>query len=171
VAYLTARRLINQTDDKTTTPSDQSALAITGTEGLVLNYGNCCHPLPGDPIVGFVSAGRGMVVHLESCANVAEHLNNPDRCMYLTWAEEVKGDFNSELRIDYRNERGLLAKIAARLNDSGINIEKIRTEEVDATFGAMYLLISVKSRIHLARIVKSIRKLEAVLKVTRVKHY
>ena len=170
VAYLTARRLINHGEDNTPSKQD-SALAITGAEGLVLNYGNCCHPLPGDPIVGFISSGRGMVVHLESCANVAEHLNNPDKCVHLTWADEVKGDFHSELRIDYQNERGLLAKIAARLNDSGINIEKIRTEEVDATFGAIYLLISVKSRIHLARIVKTLRKLDAVLKVTRVKHY
>lgn len=170
VAYLTARRLINHGDDNTPAKQD-SALAITGAEGLVLNYGNCCHPLPGDPVVGYISSGRGMVVHLESCANVAEHLNNPDKCVHLTWADEVVGDFHSELRIDYQNERGLLAKIAARLNDSGINIEKIRTEEVDATFGAIYLLISVKSRIHLARIVKTLRKLDAVLKVTRVKHY
>lgn len=171
VAYLTARRLVNHSDEKTESPRSESALAITGAEGLVLNYGNCCHPIPGDPIVGFISAGRGMVVHLESCANVAEHLDNPDKCVHLTWADKVKGDFASELRIDYHNERGLLAKIAARLNDTGINIEKIRTEEVDATFGAIYLLISVKSRIHLARVVKTLRKLDAVLKVTRVKHY
>jgi GTP diphosphokinase / guanosine-3',5'-bis(diphosphate) 3'-diphosphatase len=171
VAYLTARRLINHSDDKSTGTRSDAALAITGTEGLVLNYGNCCHPIPGDIIVGFISAGRGMVVHLESCANVSEHLDNPDKCVHLTWADQVKGDFASELRIDYQNERGLLARIAARLNDSGINIEKIRTEEVDATFGAMYLLISVKSRIHLARVVKTLRKLDAVLKVTRVKHY
>jgi len=171
VAYLTARRLINHNDESSSVPKNHEALAITGAEGLVLNYGNCCHPLPGDPVVGYVSTGRGMVVHLETCANVTEYLDNPDRCMRLTWASDVKGDFHSELRIDYRNERGLLAKIAARLNDSGINIEKIRTEEVDATYGAMYLLISVKSRVHLARIVKTLRKLEAVLKVTRVKHY
>lgn len=171
VAYLTARRLVVQPDDQSAHPKGDSPLAITGAEGLVLNYGNCCRPLPGDPIVGFISAGRGMVVHLATCANVAEHLHNPDKCVPLTWSDDVKGDFQSEIRIDYQNERGLLAKMAARLNDAGINIEKIRTEEVDASFGAIYLLISVKSRIHLARVVKTLRKIDAVLKVTRVKHY
>ncbi|MEY3018910.1 MAG: guanosine-3,5-bis(diphosphate) 3-pyrophosphohydrolase [Pseudomonadota bacterium] len=171
VAYLTARRLVAQPDESSVAQGSDSPLAITGAEGLVLNYGNCCRPLPGDPIVGFISAGRGMVVHLATCGNVAEHLHNPDKCVPLAWSDEVKGDFQSEIRIDYQNERGLLAKMAARLNDAGINIEKIRTEEVDASFGAIYLLISVKSRIHLARVVKTLRKIDAVLKVTRVKHY
>ena len=111
-----------------------------------------------------------MVIHLDSCANVAEFLNNPDKCVSISWADEISGEFPVELKIDYQNERGLLAKIAALLSTENINIDKIRTEEIDARFGSMYLLISVKDRIHLANIVKKIRKINVVSKITRVKH-
>jgi guanosine-3',5'-bis(diphosphate) 3'-pyrophosphohydrolase len=171
VAYLTARRLINyQTQEADKLSDSQNEMPITGSEGLVLQYANCCRPLPGDPIVGYITPGRGVVVHLDNCANVAEHLNNPDKCFGLSWSENVKNDFLTEIKIDYQNERGLLAQIASKLSNEGINIEKIRTEEIDARFGAMYLLLSVKSRVHLAHVVKIIRKLKAVMKITRVKH-
>jgi guanosine-3',5'-bis(diphosphate) 3'-pyrophosphohydrolase len=172
VAYVTARRLLSYqgVDENNLNDSADSTLMITGTEGMIMNYANCCHPIPGDPIVGFITAGRGMVIHLDSCANVAEFLNNPDKCVSISWADEISGEFPVELKIDYQNERGLLAKIAALLSTENINIDKIRTEEIDARFGSMYLLISVKDRIHLANIVKKIRKINVVSKITRVKH-
>lgn len=121
MAYVVARRLLGEGEQL---PSPEGPLAIRGTEGLVLSYAKCCTPIPGDPIVGHLSAGKGMVVHLDNCRNISEIRHNPEKCIQLSWAKDVTGEFNVELRVELEHQRGLIALLASSVNAADGNIEK-----------------------------------------------
>ena len=144
-------------------------LAIRGSEGMVMNYAKCCHPIPGDPIVGHISSGRGMVIHTDDCNNIVEIRDNPEKCMELSWDPNVEGEFSVELRVELENQRGIIATLATTITGAEANIEKISTVERDARFSIVNLSINVKNRVHLARVMKRVRALLPVSKVTRVK--
>jgi RelA/SpoT family (p)ppGpp synthetase len=151
------------------TPGNRG-IAIRGTEGLIVTYARCCRPLPGDTIMGHLSAGRGIVIHRDNCNNVlAELRSNPDKCMPLRWAEKMEREFQSELRIELNNQRGLLAEIARQVTDMDANIEGINLQEKSAQHGVINLNLLVRDRIHLARIIKRIRIMPGVEKLTRVR--
>ena len=146
-----------------------STFAILGSEGMVMNYAKCCHPIPGDPIVGHISSGRGMVIHTEDCINIAEIQDNPDKCVAVTWDPNVEGEFSVEFRVERENQRGIIATLATTITGVEANIEKISTLERDAKFSIVNLSLNVKNRVHLARVMKRVRLIKAVSKVTRVK--
>ena len=146
-----------------------STFAILGSEGMVMNYAKCCHPIPGDPIVGHISSGRGMVIHTEDCINIAEIQDNPDKCVAVTWDPNVEGEFSVEFRVELENQRGIIATLATTITGVEANIEKISTVERDAKFSIVNLSLNVKNRVHLARVMKRVRLIKAVSKVTRVK--
>jgi RelA/SpoT family (p)ppGpp synthetase len=149
--------------------STQTAgIAIRGTEGLVVSYARCCWPLPGDQIMGHLSAGRGIVIHRNKCQNmVAELRNSPDKCMPLRWADKVDREFQTELRISLVNQRGMLAIIARVVTDSDANIDFVNAEEKGAHHGTIHLGLSVRDRIHLAQIIKRLRVLNGIDRVVR----
>jgi len=149
--------------------SRQTSLAIRGSEGMVMNYAKCCHPIPGDPIIGHISTGRGMVIHTESCNNIADIRDNPDKCVSVRWDPSVEGEFSVEIRVELENERGIIAKLATAITSTEANIEKISTVERDARFSIVNLSLNVRNRIHLARVMKRIRLIKPVSKVVRVK--
>jgi len=167
MAYLVARRLAHSGCEPL--PVSQGPLAISGAEGLVLSYAKCCTPIPGDAIVGYLSAGKGIVVHLEGCKNIAEFQHNPEKCLPLSWAKDVSGEFNVELRIVLEHRRGLIALLAGSISAAQANIEKISLDERDGRTGIAHLLISVTDRVHLARVIKRLRILKGVLRITRPK--
>jgi len=167
MAYVVARRLLASEGEHP--QSAEGPLAIRGTEGLVLNYAKCCTPIPGDPIVGHLSAGKGMVVHLESCKNIAEIRNNPEKCVQLSWAKDVTGEFNVELRVELEHQRGLIALLAGSVNAADGNIEKIGMDERDGRISVVQLVISVHDRVHLARVIRKLRTLMGVVRITRVR--
>jgi len=167
MAYVIARRLIASEGEQT--PADEGPLAIRGTEGLVLSYAKCCTPIPGDPIVGHLSAGKGMVVHQESCRNISEVRHNPDKCIQLSWSKDVTGEFNVELRIELEHQRGLIALLAGSVNAADGNIEKIGMDERDGRISVVQLVVSVHDRVHLARVIKKLRTIKGVTRITRVK--
>ncbi|MFC3607583.1 bifunctional GTP diphosphokinase/guanosine-3',5'-bis pyrophosphate 3'-pyrophosphohydrolase [Stutzerimonas tarimensis] len=167
MAYVIARRLLASDGDET--PQSEGSLAIRGTEGLVLSYARCCSPIPGDPILGHLSAGKGMVVHQETCRNIAEFRQNPDKCVPLSWARDVSGEFNVELRIELEHQRGLIALLAGSVNAADANIEKISMDERDGRVSVVQLVVSVHDRVHLARVIRKLRKIGGVSHITRVK--
>ncbi|EME02090.1 MULTISPECIES: bifunctional GTP diphosphokinase/guanosine-3',5'-bis pyrophosphate 3'-pyrophosphohydrolase [Stutzerimonas stutzeri subgroup] len=167
MAYVIARRLILRDDEQA--PALEGPLAIRGTEGLVLNYAKCCTPIPGDPIVGHLSAGKGMVVHLETCRNIADVRHNPDKCIQLSWSKDVTGEFNVELRVELEHQRGLIALLAGSVNAADGNIEKIGMDERDGRISVVQLVVSVHDRVHLARVIKKLRAIKGVTRITRVK--
>ncbi|CAE6951838.1 MULTISPECIES: bifunctional GTP diphosphokinase/guanosine-3',5'-bis pyrophosphate 3'-pyrophosphohydrolase [Pseudomonas] len=167
MAYVVGRRMLASEGEER--PSSEGPLAIRGTEGLVLSYAKCCTPIPGDPIVGYLSAGKGMVVHLESCRNIGEVRNNPEKCIQLSWAKDVTGEFNVELRVELEHQRGLIALLAGSVNDADGNIEKISMDERDGRMSVVQLVVSVHDRVHLARVIKKLRALLGVIRITRVR--
>ena len=168
MAYVIARRLL-ASDGGAQAPSAEGPLAIRGTEGLVLNYAKCCTPIPGDPIVGHLSAGKGMVVHLDTCRNISEVRHNPDKCIQLSWSKDVTGEFNVELRVELEHQRGLIALLAGSVNAADGNIEKIGMDERDGRISIVQLVVSVHDRIHLARVIRKLRAIKGVIRITRVK--
>ena len=150
-------------------PEQQGTLAIRGSEGMVMNYAKCCHPIPGDPIVGHISSGRGMVIHTDDCNNIAEIRDNPEKCVAVSWDPNVEGEFSVELRVELENLRGIIATLATTITGAEANIEKISTVERDARFIIVNLSLNVRNRVHLAHVMKRVRLIKAVASVTRVK--
>jgi RelA/SpoT family (p)ppGpp synthetase len=169
---ITAQQLLGELSrDQLEALSDTAQpLAIRGTEGFMVTYAKCCHPLPGDPIEGYLSSEKGVVVHRESCRNLADIRENSPRLVALRWDEEVEGEFAVQLRIEVENRRGVIAVIATRINSMGVNIEKISTEDKDYQFTYVDLEMLVHSRVHLARIMRRLRAISQVRKVTRIKN-
>lgn len=130
MAPLVARRLAVELQDQNNS-EDLSPLAIKGTEGMVISFAKCCHPIPGDPILGFLSAGRGIVIHREICNNVAEVKRYPEKYVFVQWAKKVEGDYQVELKIDVLNQRGVLATIANVLSAEDANIENVNIDDRD----------------------------------------
>ena len=167
MAYVVARRLLAGEGEEL--PNAEGPLAIRGTEGLVLSYAKCCTPIPGDPIVGHLSAGKGMVVHMDTCRNISEVRHNPEKCIQLSWAKDVTGEFNVELRVELEHQRGLIALLAGSVNAADGNIEKISMDERDGRVSVVQLVVSVHDRVHLARVIKKLRTLPGVMRITRMK--
>jgi guanosine-3',5'-bis(diphosphate) 3'-pyrophosphohydrolase len=145
-------------------------VAIRGTEGFMVSYAKCCHPLPGDPIEGYLSSEKGVVVHRERCKNLGDMRENSERLVALRWDDKVEGEYPVELRIEVENRRGMIAIIATRINSMGVNIEKISTDDKDYQFTYVDLGMLVHNRVHLARIMKRLRNINYVRKVTRIKN-
>jgi GTP pyrophosphokinase len=142
-------------------------LVIRGTEGAVVSFARCCHPIPGDPIVGFASAGRGVVVHHRGCANVREYRNHPDKWIDVRWEEKVQGDFPVVLAVDVVNRRGVLAELATTISDTESNIESVMLDEKEGMITTIRFTISVNDRVHLARVMRRLRVLASVVRLTR----
>ena len=168
-AHMVARRLLSSEDSEANPLAADGPLVIRGTEGLVLNYARCCTPIPGDLIVGHLSAGKGMVVHRDSCKNISEIRNNPEKCVPLTWAKDIDGEFNVELRIELAHQRGLIALLAGTISEADANIDKINVDERDGRISVIQLGIGVADRVHLARIIRKLRALPGVSRITRMR--
>ncbi|PCH63200.1 MAG: bifunctional GTP diphosphokinase/guanosine-3',5'-bis(diphosphate) 3'-diphosphatase [SAR86 cluster bacterium] len=147
----------------------QTSIAIRGSEGLVINYAKCCHPIPGDPIIGHISSGRGMVIHTDNCNNISDVLDKPEKCVPVRWDPEVEGEFSVDIKVELENQRGIIATLATAITSTEANIEKISTVERDARFSSVNLSLNVRDRIHLAKVMKRIRLIKPVTGVTRVK--
>jgi len=153
----------------TSSRQGKKPLAIRGTEGSVVTFAKCCHPIPGDPILGFVSAGRGIVIHLRGCKNIREFQSSPERWVDLQWEKDVQGTYPVEVRVDTKNQRGVLATVAAVISDLESNIENVSIDERDGRFSSMLFTLSVKDRVHLANIIRRVRTLDNVVRITRSK--
>jgi GTP diphosphokinase / guanosine-3',5'-bis(diphosphate) 3'-diphosphatase len=171
LAPLVARRLSPESDarDRRVESRASRPLAIQGTEGMVVTFAKCCRPIPGDPIVGFVSAGRGIVIHTASCKNVAEFRDTPDKSLTVQWEPEVAGDFPAEIRVEVANQRGVLATVAAAIADMEANIENVSLTDRDGLYTTINFTVAVRGRQHLARIMRRVRANRLVLRIYRTK--
>lgn len=180
VAYITARQLVDASDSTEQKDSfsaessianhSSTPLTISGTEGMMISFARCCHPIPGDHIIGYISAGRGFVVHSEACKNMTEFRHNRSKCMELRWAEKVEGEFIVELRVELEQQKGIIALLATKINSLDANIEKISVEEKDARFSIVHLELTVRNRVQLARIMKRLRNIRSIGRVNRIKN-
>jgi (p)ppGpp synthase/HD superfamily hydrolase len=144
-------------------------LAIRGTEGVVVTYARCCRPIPGDPILGFLSAGKGIVIHTEDCPNVGKYRKHPEQWLDVQWEPDIAGVFPVSFRVEVRNQRGVLASVAAAIAQEDANIDSVNFDDRDGQFTAMDFTIEVRNRIHLAQILRRVRALETVVRINRMK--
>lgn len=146
----------------------RAPLAIQGTEGMVVSYGKCCYPIPGDAIVGNISKGRGLVIHQISCKNIVNERLQNDNMIDVKWAEDSSGEYSCQLSLHVQNERGVLARLATIVSDEAANIEHVEVEDKDGISTNILFLISVSGRDHLAKIMRRLRRVKAVMRIHRV---
>ena len=158
---------LTQTSGESVVAGEGATLGIRGTEGMSVTYAKCCCPLPGDPIQGYLSQEKGLMVHRESCRNLVEHRDQPDRLISLHWDDVVERTYPVGLRVQVENRRGMIAVLATRLSAMGLNIERIATQNKDVEFTFVDLELQVTSRTHLAHAMKRLRSVDGVLKVVR----
>jgi (p)ppGpp synthase/HD superfamily hydrolase len=166
LAPLVARRLLPLASAEKA-EGTRAPLAVAGTEGLLVSYARCCFPVPDDPIIAFLSTGRGIVVHRETCANVDDYRKHPENWLSVAWEPGLTRTFTSQLRVSVANKMGVLAAIAAAIADAEANIDQVEVEERDRETSELVFEIKIKDRRQLARIIRLLRRMPQVLRVVR----
>ncbi len=142
-------------------------LKIKGSQGMVVAFAECCRPIPGDPIIGIFNAGQGLMIHRENCPHIAKLATNPEKSVAVQWAENVSGEFKVDLRVEVANQRGVLANLASTIASANSNIDDISIDAHDGRFNIVHLTVSVHNRQHLAKIMRRVRSISIVTKVSR----
>ncbi|UNK58106.1 bifunctional (p)ppGpp synthetase/guanosine-3',5'-bis(diphosphate) 3'-pyrophosphohydrolase [Pseudoxanthomonas daejeonensis] len=145
----------------------QEKILINGTEGGVVSFANCCQPIPGDEIMGYHTAGKGVVVHRLDCPNLAEFRKSPERWVPIDWDPNVSGDYDTSLIVDVENHTGVLAQLAAAVAQSQSNIERVDYLDRDMNAAQLRFAIQVRDRNHLAEVIRRLRRLNVVQGVRR----
>ena len=166
LAPLAARRLLPgaPAGEGKATPAP---LAIAGTEGLLVTYARCCFPIPYDPIFAFLSTGRGVVIHRENCVNVEDYRKHPENWLPVSWQSAPDRLFSSEIRVHVVNRTGVLAAVAAAIASTETNIDHVSIDEQDVDAAVLTFELRVRDRRQLARLVRVIRRMPDVTRVTR----
>jgi GTP diphosphokinase / guanosine-3',5'-bis(diphosphate) 3'-diphosphatase len=166
LAPLVARRLLPGSSAASGT-AGLAPLAIAGTEGLLVTYARCCFPIPYDPIFAFLSAGRGVVIHRENCVNVEDYRKHPENWLPVSWQVAPDRLFSSEIRAHVVNRTGVLAAVAAAIASTETNIDHVSIDEQDSDTAVLTFELRVRDRRQLARLVRVIRRMPDVTRVTR----
>lgn len=171
-AALVAERienLLNEGTDSTSRINSENDLPlfIKGTEGMVIQFAECCYPVPGDPIVGILNMGKGIKIHVDRCSHIAKLRRQPDQCISLRWSDDLKGEFLAQIRIEVMNQKGVLAVLSFAISEEQGDIDDISIINREGQYFLMDFKILVRNRVHLAKIIKNLRKLPLVARITR----
>ncbi len=147
---------------------NHTPLAISGTEGMVVTFPKCCYPLPDDPIHGFITAGRGIVVHRQGCKNIAEYQAHHEKWIQVEWEKNINRDFQVKIGMNVKNQRGVLATVAAAIADAGANIENVDMQDSDERYTSLKFIIEVSDRKHLAQVLRKARLIKSISNLTRI---
>jgi len=145
-------------------------ITIRGTEGMAVQFAQCCRPIPGDPILGFINKDKGLVIHTHDCPSVRKFKLDPDKWLDVEWEPENQRLFKTNLNLTVANQPGMLAKIASGIADAGSNIDNVSVEEADGSaYANLYFTVQVRNRIHLAELMRGLRKIPDVVRINRTK--
>ncbi len=168
-----ARRLLRHTEggrDEARVPAKGSSVLIRGTEGVAVQLASCCRPIPGDRIVGSIKKGQGLVVHADDCRAVKRsRKNEPDQWVDVEWDPATTKLFPAALKLMVTNQRGALARVAAEIGEAGSNIDSVSMDDDRAVYTTMHFVVEVANRRHLARVIRSLRRVSDVKRIVRVK--
>jgi RelA/SpoT family (p)ppGpp synthetase len=142
-------------------------LMIAGTEGLLVTYARCCFPIPNDPIMAYLSAGRGVMIHRQNCGNLAEYRKQPEKWLSVAWEATHDRLFSSEIQLEINNRVGVLAAVASSIAGTETNIDQVSLEERDVNSSSLKFQVQVRDRKHLARVLRIIRRMPDVQRVSR----
>lgn len=147
-------------------------ITIKGSDDMAIQLANCCHPIPGDPILGYINKDKGLVIHTHDCKVVNELSLEHDRWVDVEWEPDSEKLFNVRLSVLVVNERGMLGKIASVIADADSNIDNVSLQDMDGSpFATLNFVVQVRHRLHLAELIRNLRKITKVNKITRVKNY
>jgi GTP pyrophosphokinase len=169
LGVVVARRLLALSEAHLVEHKSAAPIVIRGSEGMAVQFAQCCHPIPGDPIIGLLNKGQGMLIHTHDCPAIAKTRSDPDKVFDVEWAPETKKLFNVNIRIVVKNERGVLAKVAAEIADSDSNIDNVEVApDSGDQYATMNFTLQVSNRVHLAKILRSLRRIPEVVRITRI---
>ncbi len=164
-----ARRLLKRSDSKEDLKSAGS-VTIRGTEGMAVQLASCCRPIPGDAIVGSMKKGQGLVVHASECTVIERsRKKEPEQWIDVEWDPRTSRLFHAAINVTVENQRGVLAKVASEIASAASNIDAISMDEDRALFTTMHLVVEVANRQHLARVLRALRRLPDVKKISRMR--
>ena len=168
---IVARRLLVLYDHPVPEGGKKNAgsIIIRGTEGMAVQFAACCNPIPGDPIIGFIKKGEGLVIHTHDCKTAVRARTDPEKWIDVDWDPETDKLFDVNVRTTVIDKRGVLAKIAAAIADAGCNIANISVEESSDMYATNHFTLQVSSRQHLARVMRALRSIPEVVRIARVK--
>jgi len=168
LAPLTARLMLGEIEGEDTDATVRQAnLVIAGTEGMVVTYGRCCYPIPGDTVMGYMSRGRGVVIHRSNCRNLKSFEKRSEKWISVRWEDDLDVELQSAITIESVNKPGVLAEVASVIGDCDSNIEQVQVLGRQDDSSVLSFLILVKDRVHLATIMRSVKRMKNVLRVTR----
>ena len=170
---IVARQLLALRDPTPGEPAAHAAMGpiiIRGSEGMAVQFSKCCHPIPGDRIVGLISKGQGMAIHTHDCPVLAKSHHEPERVLDVEWDNESNKLHDVNVRVVVANERGVLAKVAASIADEESNIQSVAVDPQDGgKYASMNFTLQVTNRQHLARIMIELRRIPEVARITRLR--
>jgi len=172
ISLMVAHQLL-ASDDEHTQPNTHKSfdkITIRGSEGMAVQFAQCCRPIPGDPILGFINKDKGLVIHTHDCNAISKFKLDPDKWLDVEWDADDKRLFRVDLRVVVVNERGMLAKLAAGISDAGSNIDNVSAEEPDGSqYSTINFTVQVHNRVHLAELIRNLRKIPEVVRINRLK--
>ena len=169
LSVVVARRLLSLGDAPGVERRKIGPVMIRGSEGMAVQFAQCCRPIPGDPIIGLISKGQGMVIHTHDCPVIAKTRADPDKVIDVEWAPETNKLFNVSIRLVVKNQRGVLAKVAAAIAGAESNIDNVTVDpDKGDQYATMHFTLQVYNRLHLAQIMRTLRRVPEVMRITRV---
>ena len=146
---------------------DIAPLMIEGEEGSVLSLAECCRPVPGDSVDGMLSAGSGVVVHRSQCPNLGRLKRKRKEWVRVAWPIETRVHYQSSIAVSLQNRPGALARVTSVISASGSNIDGVNFDNRGEDHIEIQFLISVKDRQHIAKLIRRIRNVGVVHRVSR----
>ncbi|MFN7086437.1 MAG: RelA/SpoT family protein [Burkholderiales bacterium] len=171
LAVVVARRLLSLGEEPPPSESlTPTSVVIRGSEGMAIQFAKCCNPIPGDPIIGMISKGQGMIIHTHDCPAITRTRTDPERMLDVSWDPETKKLFEVRVKLVTANQRGVLAKVAATIAEGGSNIQNVVVDPEDGgDYTDMHFTLQVSNRLHLAQIMRSLRHIREVIRISRAK--
>jgi GTP pyrophosphokinase len=169
-AMVVAHQLLHLVGDETGRAPHPLTVTIRGTEGVPVELASCCHPIPGDPILGFIHKDRGLIIHTHDCPAIHNFRSDPDKWLDVEWETTPGSLFDVSIKLVVANQRGVLAHVASAISGEGSNIGNVAMEEEDGSpYTMLYFTLKVEDRMHLARIMRALRQLPEVVRIFRMK--
>src|SRR5256886_2055767 len=169
LAAIVARKLLSLTEPHAEGKGPAGSIVIHGSEGLAVQFAKCCSPIPGDPILGFIKKGQGLAVHTNDCPTAAKSRGDPEETLDVATAPATDKLFDVAIRVTVANQRGGLAKVATQIAEAGANIDNVSMDEERSLYTSMHFPLQVANRLHLAKVMRALRRIQEVVRIARVK--
>jgi GTP pyrophosphokinase len=163
-----ARQLANIGDTVLSDALGNAVVTIQGTEGMAVQFAKCCRPIPGDPIIGVIKSGQGLVVHTHDCPTLRRGRSG-EQWLDVVWDRQITRPFDVSIKLIVANRRGVLAKVASAIAEAESNIENVNFSN-EGDYTAIYFTLQVSNRVHLANIMRNLRRIAEVIRIIRVKN-